>query len=91
VHRSSSQARQTSGTPQAARDFADVYVLARRFGKDVLLARATQIDAGFDARILADMIAALDRFTDSEIPLPGDSSTAELREFYAAWRSELTA
>jgi hypothetical protein len=75
----------------AARDFADVYVLARRFGKDVLLARATQIDAGLDARILAGMIAALDRFTDSEIPLPDDSSTAELREFYAAWRSELTA
>jgi hypothetical protein len=24
----------------AARDFADVYVLARRFGKEVLLARA---------------------------------------------------
>jgi hypothetical protein len=24
----------------AARDFADVYVLAHRFGKDVLLARA---------------------------------------------------
>jgi predicted nucleotidyltransferase component of viral defense system len=32
----------------AARDFADVYVLAGRFGKDTLLARATQIDAGFD-------------------------------------------
>jgi Nucleotidyl transferase AbiEii toxin, Type IV TA system len=34
----------------AARDFADVYVLARRFGKDMLLARATQTDAGFDPR-----------------------------------------
>jgi hypothetical protein len=32
----------------AARDFADVYVLARLFGKDVLLARAAQIDAVFD-------------------------------------------
>ena len=29
----------------AARDFADVRLLARRFGKDVLLARAAQIDA----------------------------------------------
>jgi len=36
----------------AARDFADVYWLARRFGTGVLLARATQIDAGFDARTL---------------------------------------
>jgi len=40
----------------AARDFVDVYLLAQRFGKQVLLARA-----------------------------------AELRAFYAAWRSELTA
>jgi hypothetical protein len=30
----------------AARDFADVRLLARRFGKDVLLARTAQIDAG---------------------------------------------
>ena len=75
----------------AARDFADVYVLARRFGKDALLARAAQIDAGFDTKVLADMIATLDRFTDSEIPVPDGSSAAELRAFYVAWRSELTA
>ena len=75
----------------AARDFADVYVLACRFGKDVLLARAVQIDAGFDVRVLADMIATLGRFTDSELPIPDGSSAAELREFYTAWRSELTA
>ncbi len=68
----------------AARDFADVYVLARLFGKDVLRARATQIDAGFDAKVLADMIATLDRFTDSEIPVSDGTSTAELRAFYAA-------
>ena len=74
----------------AARDFADVYVLARRFGKEVLLARATQIDAGFDARVLADMLATIDRFTDNEIPVPDGSSAAELRAFYSAWRSELT-
>lgn len=34
----------------AARDFSDVYALARRFGKDVMLARAKQIDAGFDTK-----------------------------------------
>ncbi|HWG62143.1 MAG TPA: nucleotidyl transferase AbiEii/AbiGii toxin family protein, partial [Streptosporangiaceae bacterium] len=52
----------------AARDFADVYVLARRFGKDTLLTRATQIDAGFDRAVLADMLATLDRLSDTEIP-----------------------
>ncbi len=75
----------------AARDFADVYVLARLFGKDVLLARAAQIDAGFDVRVLADMIATLNRFTDDELPSPDGSSPAELRAFYAAWRAELAA
>jgi predicted nucleotidyltransferase component of viral defense system len=75
----------------AARDFSDVYVLARRFGKDVMLARAAQIDAGFDSQVLADMIGTLDRFTDDEIPVPDDSSAAELRAFYAAWRSKLAA
>ena len=75
----------------AARDFADVFVLAHRFGKDVLLGRATQIDAGFDANVLAGMIATLDRFTDNEIPVPDGSAVAELRAFYATWRSELEA
>jgi hypothetical protein len=75
----------------AARDFADVYVPADRFGKDVLLARATQIDAGFDPNVLAGMIVTLDRFADNEIPLPDGSSAAELRAFYATWRSELEA
>jgi hypothetical protein len=37
------------------------------------------------------MIATLGRFTDSELPIPDGSSAAELREFYTAWRSELTA
>jgi nucleotidyltransferase AbiEii toxin of type IV toxin-antitoxin system len=73
----------------AARDFADVYALAHRFGKDVLLARAAQIDAGFDATVLASMFATLDRFTDDEIPVSGGTSTAELRTFYVTWRSEL--
>jgi hypothetical protein len=75
----------------AARDFADVYVLARRFGKDALITRAMQIDADFDAKILADMMVTLDRFTDSEIPVPSGLSAAELRAFYVGWGSELTA
>lgn len=75
----------------AARDFADVYVLARLFGKDVLIARAAQIDVGFDVRVLADMITTLDRFADDELPVPEGLSVAELRRFYAAWRSELAS
>ena len=71
----------------AARDLADVRLLARRFGKDVLLARAAQIDVGFDIGTLAGMISTLDRFADDEIPVPEGSSVAELRAVYAAWRA----
>ena len=38
-----------------------------------------------------NMTATLDRFTDSDIPMPDGTSVPELRAFYAAWRSELTA
>jgi predicted nucleotidyltransferase component of viral defense system len=72
----------------AARDFADVYVLARLFGKDTLVTRATQIDAGFDHAVLAD---TLDRFTDAEIPLPDSTGPAEFRAFYTTWQAELSA
>jgi hypothetical protein len=57
----------------------------------VLIARAAQIDVGFDVRVLADMIATLGRFADDELPVPEGSSAAELRGFYAAWRSELAS
>ena len=57
----------------------------------MLLARAAQIDVGFDVRVLADMMATLDRFTESETPVPDGSFAAELRAFYAAWGSELAA
>jgi hypothetical protein len=37
------------------------------------------------------MIATLGRFADSEIPVPDGLTPAELRAFYATWRSELSA
>ncbi len=73
----------------AARDFVDVYLLARRFPKDLLLARAAEIDAGFDTKVLAEMISTLSRFADMDIPLPGEP-VSELRAFYRTWHSELT-
>jgi hypothetical protein len=54
----------------AARDFADIYVLARRFGKNVLLARAKQIDAGFDTKVLADMFAPWTGSPTARYPCP---------------------
>ncbi len=71
-----------------ARDFADVYQLARRYDKDTLLARAAQVDAGFDHAIFADMLGTLDRFADDDVPIdPGQLQF--MRKFFADWVAEL--
>ena len=44
----------------AARDFVDVYSLARLFGKPTLLAHVALIDLGFDTQVLASMVDHLD-------------------------------
>jgi hypothetical protein len=67
-----------------ARDFADVYLLAHRFGRDALLDEAASLDAGFDPTILAQMMGTLDRFADDEIPLDQDD-VPRARVFFATW------
>ena len=71
-----------------ARDFADVYVLAQRFGRELLLARAAEIDLGFDHRVLASMMRTLDRFTDDELPI-GAEDIQVIRAFFRHWADEL--
>ncbi|MGK2876667.1 MAG: nucleotidyl transferase AbiEii/AbiGii toxin family protein [Nocardioides sp.] len=72
-----------------ARDFADVYVLSQRFGKDTLVEQAQALDAGFDLDVLAQMIGTLSRFDDPEIPL-GHDELPLARDFFANWAVELT-
>jgi hypothetical protein len=50
-----------------------VRLLARRFGNDVRLARAAQVDVGFDIGTLAAMIATLIGSPTTEIPVPEGS------------------
>jgi hypothetical protein len=71
-----------------ARDFADVYVLARLFDKSVLLEQGRSFDAGFDAQVLAQMMGTLGRFADDEIPLSPDDLTLA-KDFFNAWAEEL--
>lgn len=71
-----------------ARDFADVYVLAQRLGKDALLEQARSFDAGFDLTVLAQMMGTLDRLDDEEIPLASDVLPLA-RAFFADWAGEL--
>jgi Nucleotidyl transferase AbiEii toxin, Type IV TA system len=71
-----------------ARDFADVYDLARRYGREQLLAWATADDAGFDHQIFAGMLTSIDRFNDEELPV--QSQHAEnLRGYFHDWAEEL--
>ncbi|MCP2326320.1 tRNA isopentenyl-2-thiomethyl-A-37 hydroxylase MiaE [Hamadaea flava] len=72
-----------------ARDFADVYALAQRFGRETLIARAAEVDAGFDLQIFAAMMRTLDRFADDEIPVEG-TPVATLREYFRDWVLSLT-
>ena len=72
----------------AARDFADVFVLAQRFGTDVLLERAAEVDRGFDRRILAEMLRTIDRFTDNELPVAAAEARA-VRAFFHLWADAL--
>lgn len=71
-----------------ARDFADVYVLAQRFGRKALVAQAQALDAGFDSAVLAQMIRTIGRFGKEEIPLPKEELPKAL-EFFSEWANEL--
>jgi hypothetical protein len=71
-----------------ARDFADVFVLAERFGKEVLMRRAGEVDLGFDREVLSTMMLTIERFNDDELPLPAEMAV-EVRQFFRDWASEL--
>jgi hypothetical protein len=71
-----------------ARDFADVFVLERRFGKDALLQQASALDPGFHTEVLAQMFGTIARFDDSEVPLPR-SDVPVAREFFRTWAEQL--
>lgn len=73
-----------------ARDFTDVYRLVDRYGKELVLDRAAEIDRGFDPLVFARMLRTLTRFDDSELPI-ADDEKAQLRTFFDSWASELEA
>lgn len=71
-----------------ARDFADVYVLADRFGTQALIDEAQTLDAGFDLDVLAQMLGTIGRFDEDEIPL-AEEQRALAGMFFAEWADEL--
>lgn len=72
----------------APRDFADVYDLARRYGRDRLLDWAAADDPGFDKQVFADMLASIDRLTDEDLPAEA-KRVAAFRDYFRAWVNEL--
>lgn len=71
-----------------ARDFADVYVLAQRFGREALIFEAASADPGFNITVLAQMMTTLNRFSDRELPVT-DGDASMVRTFFSQWADEL--
>lgn len=71
-----------------ARDFADVHDLAQRYGIDRLVTWAHEVDAGFDLRVLADMLRMVQRYRDSDIP---SDDPAAVRAFALQWAARIGA
>jgi len=71
-----------------ARDFADVFALAKHFSKELILLRASELEVSLETEVLAAMMRSLSRFSDDELPID-QSSTDELRNFFAVWANEL--
>ena len=73
-----------------ARDFADVYDLARRFGRDHLLEWAASENPGFDMQIFAEMLVTIDRLTDEDLPVEARAASA-VRDFFHQRATEISA
>ncbi|WP_207218923.1 hypothetical protein [Pengzhenrongella frigida] len=58
------------------------------YTKRQLLDEAAALDAGFDPHVLAQMVAALDRYRDSDIAVAPEQIPL-LRQFFLDWRHEL--
>ena len=74
----------------APRDFADVYDLARRYGRDRLLDWAAADDPGFDKHTFADMLASIDRLADEDLPVDARHAPA-VRDYFRHWATEIAA
>lgn len=71
-----------------ARDFVDVFILCEKFGKDLILVRAAEIDGSIERSSLAEMMGAISRFSDEDLPIE-PSRALRLRKFFKEWASEL--
>jgi hypothetical protein len=85
----SSVVSQGHSGPGRAQGFADVYDLAKRYGRGALLEWAAASDTGFDQQVFAEMLATLDQLTNEDSPVDARQAPL-LRTFFRQWASELT-
>lgn len=71
-----------------ARDFVDLYDLARQFPLDKMIGWAREKDPGFDPYVFAKMIGQLHRFPDADLLLSGHDLHA-MKEFYRKLQADL--
>jgi hypothetical protein len=80
-------------TRAEARDFIDIdaMVTSGRFTRSRLQELAASRDAGFDLRVLADMLAVIDIYPDAEFSAYGlgAEQIQQMRQRFAEWRAEL--
>jgi hypothetical protein len=73
-----------------ARDFVDVFALAKIFGEDRLCELAARKDRGFTGSHLADALAAFSRLGREEFDVDAGTYFA-IRQWSTEWRSRLMA
>lgn len=73
------------------RDFIDVDALLRAgYTRDGLIALVERRDAGFDRKLLAEMLGGVGRFNDRQFSVYGSGiDVAGIRRQFADWRREL--
>lgn len=68
-----------------ARDFADLFAVADRYGIDRLLDLASEKDRGFDAAVFAEMLTRIDRLPRIAFPLD-DAQYDKLQGTVGTWK-----
>jgi hypothetical protein len=72
----------------AARDFVDVFELARMYDLELLMDWAAAIDQGLDRLELARQMRMLDSYTDQDLPCAPEQ-VVQIREFFRSWAATL--
>ncbi|MHB8330504.1 MAG: nucleotidyl transferase AbiEii/AbiGii toxin family protein [Acidimicrobiales bacterium] len=72
----------------AARDFVDVYILARRFGEEKLCELAAEKDAGFDRAHLGDALRSFRRL-DRDLFEVDDETYDKMARWSLVWAHDL--